>query len=230
MDIGSCCRTRKNVGQWLRLMSVWALSLWPHRIWQEQSQAGVTASIHLLVSCNREGAFVQGHTHTNTHKLICTLQAVFSTQFSKQGCTHLCLCLSHSRTHTRIKKQKTNKKNGKLCTHLFKHTCTLRVTHWGKKSLPGKLHCVSFQEGVVLQCWVSSNVCELSCLITGDKWHVVPTAHPNWLAPDMTTIATHFTSLCALFCWLNIWSSQNTCWDLTCNHWNICSLFGVSVN
>lgn len=210
MDIGSCCRSRKNVGQWLRLMSVWALSLWPHRIWQEQSQAGVTASIHLLVSCNREGAFVQGHTHTNTHKLICTLQAVFSTQFSKQGCTHLCLCLSHSCTHTRIKKTENKQKERTVnCAHIY--LSTHAHSEWlteEKKSLPGKLHCVSFQEGVVLQCWVSSNVCELSCLITGDKWHVVPTAHPNWLAPDMTTIATHFTSLCALFCWLNIWSSQ----------------------
>lgn len=127
---------------------------------------------------------------------------MFSTQFSKQGCTHLCLRLSHSRTHTRIKKTENKQKERTVnCAHIY--LSTHAHSEWltegeKKKSLPGKLHCVSFQEGVVLQCWVSSNVCELSCLITGDKWHVVPTAHPNWLAPDMTTIATHFTSLCAL--------------------------------
>lgn len=122
MDIGSCCRSRKNVGQWLRLMSVWALSLWPLRIWQEQSQAGVTASIHLLVSCNREGAFVQGHTRTNTHasKHIHTLKPVFSTHFSKQGCTHI------SVTHTRAPVSE-------VCTHSFRHTHTYTLTQGKKK-------------------------------------------------------------------------------------------------
>lgn len=50
-------------------MSVLVLSSWPHRIWQEQIQAGVTANIHLPVNINGGGAvFVQGHTctvHTN---------------------------------------------------------------------------------------------------------------------------------------------------------------------
>lgn len=230
MDIGSCCRSRKNVGQWLRLMSVWALSLWPHRIWQEQSQAGVTASIHLLVSCNREGGICTGtHTHTNTHKLICTLQAVFSTQFSKQGCTHLCLRLSHSRTHTCIKKHRkqTKRKNGKLCTHLFKHTCTLRVTHWGEKKkkpswqaslcvFPGRSRFAVLSFFKCLRALMSYYGRQMACR-NNSASQLVSSGHDN----HCNTF--HF-AVCAEAV------RQNTCWDSTCNHWNICSLFGVSVN
>lgn len=189
MDIGRHGRSQKNVGQWLRLMSVWALSLWPLRIWQEQSQAGVTASIHLLVSCNRAGAFVQKYTCTNTHQgdTQHTLQLVFSTHFAgKDALTH---------THTRARKRQETRQ---VCAHIFRHTNKKKTDQKKKKkTLPGKLQRVSFQEGVVFWCWLPSNVCKLSCPIKGDKWHVGLRLCPDSFAPAMTTISLK----CAHLCW-----------------------------
>lgn len=175
MDIGRYSRSRKNVGQWLRLMSVWALSPWPHRIWQEQSQAGVTASIHLLVSCNREGAFVQGRTCTNAGTQH-TLQPVYA---SKDAFTHTHIC--HTGTHKPVST----------------HTHTHSGTHWRrkkKKSLPGRLQCVSkksFCDADFLQ-----NVCELPCPIMGDKWRDGLRLCPNLFALDMKTVSLKFVHLC----------------------------------
>lgn len=188
MDIGRHGRSQKNVGQWLRLMSVWALSLWPLRIWQEQSQAGVTASIHLLVSCNRAGAFVQKYTCTNTQQRRHTAHpaaCVFYT-FCRQGCTH-------AHTHTGARQQ-----TRQVCAHIFRHTDKKKDRPKKRKNtLPGKLQRVSFQEGVVLWCWLPSNVCKLSCPIMGDKWHVGLRLCPDSFAPAMTTISLK----CAHLCW-----------------------------
>lgn len=73
MDVRCYGWGQENVGHVLRLLSVGTLSPWPHLMWRKQSQAGVTASIHLLVRHNREGGFVQGQmcTQPNTHVVTC---------------------------------------------------------------------------------------------------------------------------------------------------------------
>lgn len=98
MAVGSCCRwSPKNVGQCLRLMSVWALSPRPRRIWQEQSQAGVTASIHLVVSCSRGG-------DTNPS----TIETVHGISM------HSHICHTHTQRHTQIQRKKKKTKINKL--------------------------------------------------------------------------------------------------------------------
>lgn len=77
--------------------------------------------------------------------------------------------------------------------HTFKHI-------WAQlkkiKGFPGRPRRVSFQEGVILWCWLPSNVCKLSCPIMGDKWHVELRLRLDSFALDMTTLPLNHVCLC----------------------------------
>lgn len=149
-------------------MSVWALSLWPLGIWQEQSQAGVTAGIHLPVSCNRGGRAVCVCSHRNTHTahqqtLKRHAAGCASCKICRAKCT---LALRHACVKWELMQ---------VCRHLPSH---------GKKWLLCSFPCVRlcvvacvracacFQERVTLWWGHPPNVFKLSCPIKGNKWHV----------------------------------------------------------